>query len=477
MGKRFVMLFLSCSIVLICASASASEAAVSESIGTRLPFWSVIPFVGILLSIALFPLFAPKFWHRRFPAVSLFWALVLGIPFVIAYGSSALYELKHVLLVDYIPFIILLWALFTVSGGIFVEGALKGTPLFNSVMLLIGTALASWTGTTGASMLMIRPVLRANAGRRHKAHVIVFFIFLVSNIGGALTPLGDPPLFLGFLHRVPFFWTFRLLPMTAFATALVLAIFFAMDSFLYRKESTPVQPNASPPNAVRLRISGAHNFIFLFCVVAAVMSSGLLNLGTLNVLEVHLPVQNLMRDAILIAIVGLSWKTTARNVRARNEFTWGPIREVAILFAGIFVTILPAIAMLKAGEHGALAFIIRAVKTPAHYFWASGGLSSFLDNAPTYLTFFNTALGNFYAGIPEARAVAGLITENAVYLKAVSAGAVFMGANTYIGNAPNFMVRSIAEESGIRMPSFFGYMGYSIAVLIPVFVLVTLIFF
>ncbi|MDM7925089.1 MAG: sodium:proton antiporter [bacterium] len=450
------------------------------SLGSSLPVWSVIPFIGILLSIAFLPLFKPRFWHRHFPKVSLFWAAILAIPLIAAFGAPAWTELKHVILIDFLPFIILLWALFTVSGGICLEGSLTGTPLLNTILLAAGTAIASWTGTTGASMLMIRPVLRANANRKSKAHLVIFFIFLVSNIGGVLTPLGDPPLFLGFLHHVPFFWTLGLFPEMAFVTGILLTIFFIWDTRLWRKEKMDIPADAEQPGPeprAALRLSGSHNFILLAGVVAAVLVSGFWHLAQVNVAGVRIPLQNLIRDGLLLLIVLLSWMTTSRDIRTRNDFTWGPIREVAILFAGIFVTIIPAVAILKAGEQGALAGLIRAVRTPAHYFWASGLLSSFLDNAPTYLTFFNTAIGRFAPGLPEPLAVGRLISENAVYLKAISIGAVFMGANTYIGNAPNFMVRSIAEENGVRMPSFFGYMGYSLVVLIPVFILASWIFF
>jgi Na+/H+ antiporter NhaD/arsenite permease-like protein len=467
-------------------SSFAAESNAAETLGTRLPLWSIFPFVGILLSIALFPLLGQKFkavekfWYHHFGEVAAFWGLLVAVPFVVAFGQPAFYQLKHVLLIDYIPFIILLLALYTVSSGILVQGNLRGTPAVNSILLIIGTLIASWTGTTGASMLMIRPVLRANAQRRNKAHVVVFFIFLVSNIGGALTPLGDPPLFLGFLHGVPFFWTLKVLPVMAFVVAVVLAVFFVMDTILYRREFGPDDRNKSATGAKTVvRIVGVHNLIFLAGIVGAVLLSGIVKLGEWIVFGVQLAVQNILRDFLLIVLAVLSFNTTRKEIHEKNEFTWGPIKEVAILFAGIFVTIIPAILMLKAGVNGSMAFIIRAVKDPPHYFWAAGSLSSFLDNAPTYLTFFNAALGNFYAGIPESQAVAKLIADKAIVLKAISAGAVFMGANTYIGNAPNFMVKTIAEEKrwGVRMPHFFGYMTYSIAVLIPTFILVTLIFF
>ena len=452
--------------------------------GSKLPVWSVIPFAGILLSIALLPLFAPKFWHHHYPKVSLFWALVMAVPFVITYRGQGWHEILHIYIIDYIPFIILLGGLFTVAGGIHVKGSLRGTPAVNSVMLIIGTLLASWIGTTGAAMVMIRPVLRSNSWRKYKVHTIVFFIFLVCNIGGALTPLGDPPLFLGFLHGVPFFWTMKLLPMMAFVSLLVLAIYVVLDLYYYKKEDTSkADDGAKEP----LKIEGAHNFIFLAGIVGAVLFSGLANIGEISIAGIHQSVQNLVKDGIIILMSVLSMYFTKKEIRAANEFSWEPIKEVAYLFAGIFMTIIPALAILKAGEHGAMAFLIRSAEKPAHYFWLAGSLSSFLDNAPTYLTYFNTALGRFFPGQPEAAGVAQLITDTTIagsafrysdYLLAISAGAVFMGANTYIGNAPNFMVKSIAEESGIAMPSFFGYMfKYSIPVLVVIFIIVTLVFF
>jgi Na+/H+ antiporter NhaD/arsenite permease-like protein len=400
----------------------------------------------------------------------------VAVPLLIAFRGTALHEILHVYIVDYIPFIILLSSLFVCSGGILVRGSPSGTPIVNMLLLLVGTLLASWIGTTGASMLLIRPVLRANQHRRQKAHIICFFIFLVSNIGGALTPLGDPPLFLGFLHGVPFFWTLRILPLTLFMTVALLAILFVLDTYLYRRERRSYGIRTAPPE--RLRIEGAHNFILLLGVLGGVLLSGLWHPGTVNILGVHVGWENLARDSILIAIGGLSLLSTRKATRAANDFSWFPMKEVAVLFFGIFMTIIPPLAILRAGTEGALGSLLAAVSSPAHYFWATGGLSSFLDNAPTYLTFFNSALGQFFAGQPERQAVAGLLSSQAAYLEAISAAAVFMGANSYIGNAPNFMVRSIAESSGVRMPSFFGYMvKFSIPVLVPLFVLVTLLFF
>jgi Na+/H+ antiporter NhaD/arsenite permease-like protein len=478
--KRFnyYLLIILFSLFIIAAPgfASLAEAATGQvDIGSVLPLWSVLPFAGILLSIALLPLWTPHFWHLHFPKVSAFWALVFALPFLFFYGGTALNAIGHIYIIDYIPFIILLWSLYTISGGIYVQGSLKGTPAVNVVLLLIGTLLASVIGTTGASMLLIRPVLRSNSWRKFKVHTIVFFIFLISNIGGALTPLGDPPLFLGFLHGVPFFWTLKVFPQMAFAAIILLVLYFIMDTYYYRKEDkSAIQTTEAEP----LRIQGAHNFIFLAGVVAGVLFSGLIKLSEVNILGIHQSIENLIKDTILIIMGLLSLYYTKREIRKSNEFGWGPILEVAYLFAGIFMTIIPALAILKAGENGALAFLIKAVDTPAHYFWAAGSLSSFLDNAPTYLTFFSSAIGKFYPGMPEAEAVARLIVEKVPYLVAISAGSVFMGANTYIGNAPNFMVKSIAEEAGVAMPSFFGYMfKYSIPILVLLFIITTFVFF
>jgi Na+/H+ antiporter NhaD/arsenite permease-like protein len=442
-------------------------------LGERLPLWTCLPFAGILLSIALFPLVRPKWWHHHFPKVSAAWAVIFAVPFLVVFRGEAAHEILHIYIVDYIPFIILLWALFTVSGGIHVRGTLQGTPALNVLLLAIGTALASWIGTTGASMVLIRPVLRANAWRKRKVHIVIFFIFLVSNIGGSLTPLGDPPLFLGFLHSVPFFWTLNLfVPMLVLALPLLL-VFFLLDKFYYRREMQPEKIKGEP-----VRVDGLHNLIFLAGVVGSVLISGLWNIGTVDILGVHQKIQFLMRDAIMILMGILSLRTTSNMIHKANEFTWFPIKEVGYLFAGIFMTIIPALAILKAGEHGVLSGMMEVLERPSHYYWITGTLSSFLDNAPTYLTFFNTILGKFYSGLPESEAVAALIAENPGYLLAISTGAVFFGAMTYIGNAPNFMVKSIAEESGVPMPSFFGYMiKYSLIILIPLFFVIMFVFF
>lgn len=449
----------------------------TADLGTQLPLWSAIPFAGILLSIALFPLLAPQLWHHHYPKVSLAWGVLLAVPFVLAYRGEAMHEILHVALADYLPFLILLGTLFTIGGGIYVRGSLCGTPGVNTAILAVGTFLASWIGTTGAAMVLIRPLLRANAHRRSKTHTVVFFMFLVANIGGSLTPLGDPPLFLGFLRGVPFFWTFNLgLEMTVVAS-LVLAIFFAVDSLLWRREEPQVRA-WRPETREPLGIEGAHNLLFLLGVVVAVIVSGVWHPGEVTVLGIHIGIQNLARDAVMVALLLGSWFTTSRATHAKNGYTWGPIKEVAILFAAIFATIIPVLAMLRAGEAGAMAGLIRAVKTPAQFFWATGVLSSFLDNAPTYLTFLTTALGRLYPGVPEREAIHLLIAEHDHFLMAVSTGAVFMGANTYLGNAPNFMVKSIAEESGVEMPSFFGYiLRYVVPFLLPVYLVATWLFF
>ncbi len=456
---------------------SGSHSSGHINLGEVLPLWSCIPFACMLLSIALFPLLAPKFWHHHFGKVSAFWAISLGLPFLIAYKGAAMHEILHIVLADYVPFIILLWALFTISGGILLRGKLRGTPAVNTVIILIGTILASWMGTTGAAMLLIRPFLKANDYRKNRTFMVVFFIFLVANIGGSLTPLGDPPLFLGFLHGVSFFWTFKIIPHMLFTAIVLLVIYFILDSYHYKKEgltSAPLEEGVKEP----LKLEGTYNFLFLGGVIGSVLMSGIVDWGEVNTFGIHRAVQDWVRDGLLILMGILSLVVTSRKLREDNEFTWFPIIEVGYLFIGIFITMVPALLLLKAGLKGDLAFLIAAVKEPVHYFWVTGTLSSFLDNAPTYLTFFNTALGSFYPGMTEAQAVPLLMTENATYLKAISAGAVFFGANTYIGNAPNFMVRSIAEEAGTPMPSFFGYMlKYSIVYLVPVFVVVTLIFF
>lgn len=434
-----------------------------------------LPFAGLLLSIALMPLLASNFWHHHYGKVTTAWALAFLLPFAVIYGPGlAAASFTHALLAEYIPFILLLTALFTVAGGIHVRGNLHGSPALNTAILAIGAVLASFMGTTGASMLLIRPLIRANDNRLHRAHVVVFFIFIVSNAGGSLTPLGDPPLFLGFLKGVDFFWTARnIFPETLFLVGALLVIFYGLDCWYYRHREE-VQPLDPTPDTKSIRFDGAANFWLLAGIAGLVLLSGFWKsplrfhlVGT----EVGLP--GLVRDAGLVGITVLSLKITAAQVHADNQFSWGPMVEVAKLFAGIFLTIIPVIVMLKAGASGPFGAVVSAVTRPdgspdpAMYFWATGLLSSFLDNAPTYLVFFNTAGGD-----PQA-----LMTTLGSTLAAISAGAVFMGANTYIGNAPNLMVKAIAESREVKMPSFFGYMLWSGGVLIPLFILMTLIWF
>lgn len=447
----------------------------AEFDGARLSAAWGIPFAGVLLSIALLPLLAAEFWHHHYGKVVAAWALAFLVPFAAQFGvDTAGMNLAHALLAEYIPFIVLLTALFTVSGGIYIRGNLHGSPVLNTSILAIGAVLASFMGTTGASMLLIRPLLRANDNRKHVAHVVVFFIFIVSNAGGSLTPLGDPPLFLGFLKGVDFFWTVKhIFPESLFLIGSLLAIFYALDAWFYhrREELLPVDPT---PDSRQIGFDGRVNFALLAAVVALVLMSGIWKSPvSFNIAGTDVGLPGLLRDAGLVIVTLLSLKLTPAQVHDDNQFGWGPMVEVAKLFAGIFLTIIPVIAMLKAGVNGPFGAVVSAVTRPdgnpdvMMYFWVTGLLSSFLDNAPTYLVFFNTAGGD-----PQV-----LMTALAPTLAAISAGAVFMGANSYIGNAPNLMVKAIAEDRGIKMPSFFGYMLWSCGVLIPLFILMTLIWF
>ncbi|UUZ68548.1 sodium:proton antiporter [Polaromonas sp. P2-4] len=442
--------------------------------GGQLSVLWAIPFAGILLSIALLPLLLPAFWHHHFGKISAAWSLAFFLPFAAVFGPAlAGSSFVHALLAEYIPFIVLLTALYTVSGGIFIRGNLHGSPALNTALLAIGTVLASLMGTTGASMLMIRPLIRANDNRVHKAHVVVFFIFLVSNVGGSLTPLGDPPLFLGFLKGVDFFWTVsHIFPETLFLVFSLLGIFYLLDRWYYRKEGVlPVDPT---PDTGRIGFDGMVNFGLLAAVVGLVLLSGFWKSAQVfNILGTEVGLPALVRDAGLVVVTWMSLRATPAKIHQDNQFSWAPMQEVAKLFAGIFLTIIPVIAMLKAGTHGPFGAVISAVTRPdgqpdpAMYFWATGILSSFLDNAPTYLVFFNTAGGDS----------AVLMTTLAPTLAAISAGAVFMGANSYIGNAPNMMVKAVAVDRGVNMPGFFGFMVWSGAVLIPLFLIMTFIWF
>jgi Na+/H+ antiporter NhaD/arsenite permease-like protein len=359
--------------------------------------------------------------------------------------------------------------LYAVAGGICLNGDLRGSPRLNTGLLALGTVLASVMGTTGAAMLLIRPLLRANEHRKRVAHLVVFFIFLVANVGGSLSPLGDPPLFLGFLNGVSFFWTtiHLTLPML-FISCVLLALFYALDRHYFLKEE-PAAGGNTP-----LSIDGKINFVLLVVVIALVLTSGLWKPGIdIDIAGTHVALQNLLRDVFLIVVALVSLALTPKSARTGNHFNWAPIAEVAKLFAAIFITIVPVITILRAGEAGAFAGIVHLV-TDAHgkpidtaFFWATGLLSSFLDNAPTYLVFFNLAGGDAHT----------LMTTGATTLAATSAGAVFMGANSYIGNAPNFMVKAIAESRGIAMPGFFGFIGWSTIILLPLFLLTGWLFF
>jgi Na+/H+ antiporter NhaD/arsenite permease-like protein len=457
--------------------AGTGDAAAAELDGAQLGFVWAIPFIGVLLSIAVLPLVAPQVWHHHYGKITAGWAAAVIVPMIAMGGFGfTLAQLVHVVLGEYVPFLILIGSLFVIAGGVHLRGNLHGSPMTNTALLAAGTGIASITGTTGAAMLLVRAVIRANDERVHNAHVMVFFIFLVANIGGSLTPLGDPPLFLGFLKGVSFFWptTHLFLPMLL-VSVVVLGVFFVVDSWFYGKDAAfRARRDPTPDTPSGLRIEGGVNIVLLFGVMAAVLMSGIWKPGvSWNVMGTEIGLQGVVRDVVLVALAVLSLKLTPAGCREANAFTWGPIIEVAKLFAGIFITIVPVIAILKAGEKGAFSAIVHMVTTPdgkpdvVMYFWLTGLLSSFLDNAPTYLVFFNMAGGD----------PATLMGPLATTLTAISAGAVFMGANTYIGNAPNFMVKAVAEENGVKMPSFFGYMAWSCAILLPCFVLVTVVFF
>ena len=388
-------------------------------------------------------------------------------------APTALAALVHALFAEYMSFIVLLFTLYVVAGGILVTGNLRGTPLVNSAILAFGTAIASVVGTTGAAMILIRPLIRANAARLNNAHVVVFFIILVANVGGALSPLGDPPLFVGFLHGVDFFWTTQhLLMPTVLVTALVLIAFVALDLWYYRKDRLITTVGEIDP-PLDLRVRGTINLLLIAGVIAAILGAAWWTPGiTFDIYGTKVELQNVLRDVILLGIAFLSLVLTHDEHREANGFTWDPIVEVAILFAGIFACIIPVLALLQAGKDGSLAWLLTAVTAQdgspheVAYFWLTGILSACLDNAPTYLVFFELAGGH-------ARVLMGPL---ATTLAAISMGAVYMGALTYIGNAPNLMIYAIAIERGIKMPSFFGYIAWSAAVLLPVLAIVSIVF-
>jgi Na+/H+ antiporter NhaD/arsenite permease-like protein len=419
------------------------------------PFWTTTFFVTMLLCIAILPLTRVERWweHNRNK--------------LLVSGALGIYPLIHVVFVqpnfhalgetihEYVSFIILLGTLFYASGGILLTGDLKGNPKTNTTFIAFGTLIASFVGTTGASMLLIRPLLRTNHERRYRVHVVIFFIFLVSNIGGSLLPIGDPPLFLGYLQGVPFLWTLNLYKQMAIVAIVLLVVFYLLDRHFYKKESLQVRKEDAA-TVEPLRVRGLVNLIWLLGIVLCVALIG--------------PEYGLLREAAMIGCAVGSGLTTKKEIRKQNQFTWFPILEVAALFIGIFVTMIPALIILKA--HGGQL----GVDSPAKFFWVTGFLSSFLDNAPTYLVFFKTAQGMVDQGVMIGELVAEVGIPFRILI-AISTGAVFMGANTYIGNGPNFMVKAIAEEQKIAMPSFFGYMRWSMIFLVPLFVIVTLIFY
>jgi Na+/H+ antiporter NhaD/arsenite permease-like protein len=440
--------------------------------GAELSLLWAIPFIGILLSIALMPLFAAHLWHHHYGKIAAAWAALLMVPLASMHGvGAAWYEFAHVMVLEYVPFIALLLALYTAGGGVLLKGSLVGTPTTNTALLAVGTVLASLMGTTGAAMLLIRPVLRANAFRRQKTHTFVFFIFLVANIGGSLTPVGDPPLYLGFLRGVSFFWpTTHLFWEFLFCAVVLLAIYWVLDSWAWKRER-PVVPDAGPKE--KLSIEGWVNVWLVVAIVAVVIAMGYVRLGQMYLLGQRMEIERAIGILLFLAITVASVRFTSRALREANGFAWGAILEVAKLFAAIFVCMAPVLAILRAGMDGAAAPLVALTSgadgqpIPWVYFWLSGALSSFLDNAPTYIVFFELAGGD----------PAYLMTQGALTLAAISCGAVFMGANSYIGNAPNFMVKAIVEENGVRMPSFFGYCAWAAVFLLPLFVLVTFLFF
>ena len=446
---------------------------------TNVPLWLCIPIACLLLCIAIIPLVKGEWWEKYRPFAVIFWSLLFIIPFAVKYGAGTAAEtVLECLVNDYLTFIVLLFGLFCVAGNITVEGSLVGSPRVNVILLGIGTLLSSWIGTTGASMLLVRPVIKMNSWRRNKAHIMVFFIFLISNMGGSLTPIGDPPLLMGFSRGVPFFWSIRFFPILLLNMIILLTVLYFLDKRAYRKDIAAGYMPEIKENEPLIRFEGLHNIIFIVIIVAAVILSGVLpdvpffqnaagEVISIPIFgEVKLAITSLIEVVMILLAAFLSFKTTNAEIRKKNHFTWGAIQEVAVLFIGIF-TMQPALMILKsAGAELGLTH-------PSQMFWVTGALSSFLDNTPTYLVFLTTAGSmGFVSGLTTAL---GIVP--AKMLTAISCGAVFMGAITYIGNAPNFMVKSISDENGVKMPSFFGYIVWSLCCLVPVFLIDTLLFF
>lgn len=447
---------------------------------TNIPIWMCIPFAGLLLCIAVFPLVKEEWWEKNRLYAVIFWSLLFIIPFAVKYGMRTAAEtVLECMINDYLTFIVLLFGLFCVAGNITVEGNMAGSPRVNVLLLAVGTLLSSWIGTTGSSMLLVRPIIQMNSWRKNKTHIMVFFIFLISNIGGCLTPIGDPPLLMGFSRGVPFFWSFKLFPVLLLNMVVLLTVFYLIDKRAYMKDLASGSMPAIDADAPLIRIRGAQNFLYVIMIIVAVVLSGVLPglplfqnaqgevIGIHIFGEVRLTVPAMIEIAIILLAAFLSFKTTDPVNRKKNHFTWGAIQEVAVLFVGIFITMQPALMILK--KAGASL----GLDKPFQLFWITGALSSFLDNTPTYLVFLTTeGAMNFQEGIVTTL---GMVPVK--MLMAISCGAVFMGAITYIGNAPNFMVKAISDENGVKMPSFFGYLARSLSILIPVFILDMLVFF
>lgn len=427
---------------------------------TNIPIGLLIPFAVMLLSIAVMPLFAEHFWEQN--KNKLYVSIALSIPVIAWFAITGdMWHIEEALLYDYIPFIILLGGLFIVSGGILIEITNHPTPLTNTVILTIGAVIASFLGTTGAAMLLIRPILKVNQKRKNKIHIILFFIAIVANCGGMLTPLGDPPLFMMYLRGAEFTWFMHLVPEWALASGVLLVLFYLKDRSAYKKEAKEIRdPGMKPTN--KIKIYGYHNFIFLAGIVFAV---AFINPSKISFIQSGEP-SSFIREAFILLMCVLSLKLTKKDIYERNHFDWEPIKEVAYLFLGIFVTMVPCLIYLKTNAHSI------GVEHPTHFYYATGLLSAFLDNTPTAVTFHSLAQG-LVTGATHEVLVAG-IPE--ITLKAISTASVFFGAMTYIGNGPNFMVKSIAENSGIKMPHFFAYMyKFSIIVLLPLFILIQII--
>ena len=441
--------------------------------GNLFNLWWAIPFCGILLSLAIAPLAIPHTWERHHGKIVLLWATALTIALVMNIPlNDALGVLLYTFFHHYIPFILLLLALFTLSGGIHLKVRFRGTPIKNTILLGGGTLLASFIGTTGALVLLIRPLLMANQGRVHRQHLVVFLIILVGNVGGVLSPLGDPPLFMGYLMGVSFFWPLiHLWPLFLCVFLPVLIFFFLYDFYLLKNETSAHHPKVR--EKLTFETLGKINFTLLFFLVGGILAlSQWKNSPSFSLGYVHFSLSDLFRDILMILTTTISlWKTPI-SVRHLNKFSWSPMREVSLVFLSIFITVIPLMAMLEDQEKGAFGPIVELLQTQNNqnislYFWLTGFFSAFLDNAPTYLVFFKVSGGN-----PDF-----LMHSGSQILKAISAGAVFMGALTYIGNAPNFMAKSIAEEYHVRMPSFFHYILLSSLILFPLFFLIVFFFF